>query len=156
MDFNDVLKIRRDSCKVFLRRDCKQVADKLRGMSTRIGTLRQHFFQHLKTALPSPPAANTSTSSFSPGTHAYVSAKICPGSTRSRMLRLPHRSSLTIITLPCITTPECDRIPRAINHFFFFHNCVSSAPRQDSISPIPDSPAPRNRGLRLEAAFRRS
>ena len=34
-------------------------------------------------------------SSFSPGTHAYVSAKICPGSTRSRMLRLPHRSSLT-------------------------------------------------------------
>ena len=28
---------------VFLRRDCKQVADKLRVMSTRIGTLRQHF-----------------------------------------------------------------------------------------------------------------
>ena len=28
---------------VFLRRDCKQVADKLRVMSARIGTLRQHF-----------------------------------------------------------------------------------------------------------------
>ena len=28
---------------VFLRRDCKQVADKLRVMSSRIGTLRQHY-----------------------------------------------------------------------------------------------------------------
>ena len=28
---------------VFLRRDCKQVADKLRVMSARIGTLQQHF-----------------------------------------------------------------------------------------------------------------
>lgn len=90
---------------VFLRRDCKQVADKLRVMSARIGTLRQHF-STFKNSTSVTSAANTSTSSFSPGTHAYVSAKICPGSTRSRMLRLPHRSSLTIITLPCITTPR--------------------------------------------------
>lgn len=66
---------------VFLRRDCKQVADKLRVMSARIGTLRQHF-PTFKTALPSPPLQTHRPAAFPPArTHMspQKSVPVLPG-----------------------------------------------------------------------------